>query len=64
MLHTVSLTQPNPVEKVALARLAISPDLSPPPHLREELQVKGWVRITEGGEPRLTGLGREIVDRY
>lgn len=64
MLHSVSLTRPNPVERVALARLAISSDLSPPPHLREELQAKGWVRLTETGEPRLTGLGREIVDSY
>lgn len=64
MLHTVSLTQPNPVEKVALARLPISPKLTPPPHIREELEAKGWVRITATGVPRLTGLGQQIVDRY
>jgi hypothetical protein len=64
MLHIPSRTQPSPVEKVALTRLAISSDLCPPPHLREELQAKGWVRITKTGEPRLTGLGRELVDRY
>ena len=63
-MHDISLSQPSPVEKVALARLAISPDLSPPPHLREQLEAKGWVRITEAGEPKLTGLGRELVERY
>jgi len=64
MLHIPTHTQPSPVERVALARLAVSPDLSPPPHLREELQAKGWVRITKTGDPRLTDLGRELVDRY
>ncbi len=64
MLHSFSLTRPNPVETVALARLALSTPLSPPPHLHEELLAKGWVRLTEAGEPRLTVLGREIVERY
>lgn len=63
-MHDISLSQPSPVEKVALARLAISPDLSPPPHLREQLEAKGWVRITEAAEPKPTGLGRELVERY
>jgi hypothetical protein len=58
------IAQPSPVEKIALARLAISPALCPPPYLREELQAKGWVRISKTGEPRLTGLGRDLVDRY
>ena len=53
-----------PAEVVALARLAQSPTLTPPPHLRPDLQAKGWVDQTGNGEYLLTSQGRLLVEKF
>jgi hypothetical protein len=64
MLLDAHLEGATPAEVVALARLAQSPDLIPPPHLRPELQAKGWVDETDDGEVLLTGEGRMLVEKF
>ena len=61
MLHEAEVEDASPVELVALARLAADPEIAPPPHLREDLEAKGWVTTGESG-PSLTLRGREIVE--
>jgi hypothetical protein len=51
------------VELIALARLAADPRVLPPPHLRGDLEEKGWVLTTASGA-ELTGRGRELVDLH
>jgi hypothetical protein len=63
MLQLADLEQPSPAELVALARLAQDPTLIPPPHLRADLEIKGWLKTSHAGFPLLTGRGRELVER-
>jgi hypothetical protein len=62
MLHPADVDTVSPVELVALARLALDPEIAPPPHLRIDLESKGWVRMSPSGA-HLTGRGRELVER-
>ena len=64
MLLDASLEGATPAEVVALARLAQSPDIIPPPHLRLELEAKGWVDRTETGDYLLTNEGRTLVEKF
>ncbi|HEY9012940.1 MAG TPA: hypothetical protein VIN06_18185 [Devosia sp.] len=50
-------------EVVALARLATDEPVAPPPHLRDELQEKGWMTETESGDYLLTPEGRTLVEK-
>lgn len=61
MPHEAEVDDASRVELMALARLAVDPEIVPPPHLRHDLEAKGWVMTTEVG-PTLTGRGREIVE--
>jgi hypothetical protein len=63
MLQSSSPEAASPVELVALARLAVDPKIAPPPHLRPDLEAKGWVMKSSTGDHLLTGRGRELVDR-
>jgi hypothetical protein len=53
-----------PAEVVALARLAESPDIVPPPHLRSDLEAKGWVDLSDTGIYLLTSEGRNFLDQF
>jgi len=53
-----------PVEVVALARLALSPELTPPPHLCPELEAKGWVNRQKEGGYRLTDEGLSLLEAF
>ena len=64
MLLDAHLEGATPAEIVALARLAQSPDVIPPPHLRPELRAKGWVDETETGDYLLTIEGRTLVEKF
>ncbi len=61
MLQLADLEQPTPTELVALARLAQDPELAPPPHLRGDLEAKGWVKKSPAGMHLLTGRGKALV---
>ena len=54
----------SPVEIVALARLAYSPDLTPPPHLCPELEAKGWVNRRTDGRYSLTHEGLSLLEAF
>lgn len=62
MLQLADLDYASPTELVALARLAFDPELCPPPHLCEDLEAKGWVKVGPAGHHLLTGRGRQLVD--
>jgi hypothetical protein len=62
MLQLADLEKPSPAELVALARLADDPTLAPPPHLRKDLEKKGWVKMSCAGFHLLTGRGRDWVE--
>jgi len=62
MLQLADLDHASPTQLVALARLALDPELCPPPHLCEELETKGWVKKSPAGMHLLTGRGRRLVD--
>lgn len=62
MLQLADLVSVSPCELVALARLAADPELTPPPHLREDLEAKGLVRKSPAGIHLLTGRGRDLVE--
>lgn len=64
MLLDASLEEATPAEVVALARLAQSPDVTPPPHLCLDLEAKGWVDKTEAGDYVLTDEGRTFIERF
>jgi ribosomal protein S19E (S16A) len=64
MLLDATLEVATPAEVVALARLAQSPDIIPPPHLRSDLEAKGWVDKTEAGDYVLTSEGRTFVEQF
>jgi hypothetical protein len=59
--HTDSAT---PVEVVALARLALSSEIAPPPHLCPELEAKGWVNRSEDGGYHLTEEGLGLLEAF
>jgi hypothetical protein len=63
MLQLSDFDNATPVERVALARLALDPALSPPPHIREDLEAKGWVKCSASGYMLLTGRGMALVER-
>jgi hypothetical protein len=64
MLRDASLEGATPAEVVALARLAQSSDITPPPHLRLDLEAKGWVDRSEAGDYVLTAEGRTLVEKF
>lgn len=49
MLLDANLEEASPAEVVALARLAESPEIVPPPHLRFDLEAKGLGRSQRDG---------------
>ena len=53
-----------PAEVVALARLLESPDLVPPPHLRSDLEAKGWVDHSDTGVYLVTPEGRSFLEQF
>jgi hypothetical protein len=53
-----------PAEVVALARLADSPDIAPPPHLCPDLEAKGWVDHSDTGAYLLTSEGRNFLEQF
>ena len=59
-----NLQAPTPAEVVALARLAQSPEFAPPPHLRHELEDKGWIGQNEAGSYLLTSEGRSLLEQF
>jgi anti-sigma factor RsiW len=63
MLQLSDFDKATPTELVALARLANDPEIAPPPHLRGDLEAKGWVKTSPAGHPLLTGRGRLLVER-
>lgn len=63
MLPDAAVGHVTAAEVVALARLAIDEPVAPPPHLRDELQEKGWMTETETGHYRLTPEGRTLVEK-
>ena len=64
MLRDAVLEGATPAEIVALARLALSADTTPPPHLCPILRAKGWIETTPDGDYLLTIAGRTLVDRF
>lgn len=62
MLRSSDLDQATPAELSALAGLAIAPDLLHPPHIRRNLEAKGWVMRGADGVVRLTDRGRHLVE--
>ena len=64
MLLEANLEEATPAEVVALARLAESPDIVPPPHLRSGLETKGWIDYNETGEYLLTSEGRRLLEKF
>ena len=62
MLQLADLEQVSATELVALARLALDPEMCPPPHLCGDLEAKGWVKKGPAGIHLLTGRGRQLVD--
>ncbi len=64
MLQLADLDYASPTELVALARLALDPDMCPPPHLCADLEAKGWVKKSPAGVHLLTGRGRELVEAH
>jgi hypothetical protein len=61
-LDDASLEEATPAEVVALARLV--QDIMPPPHLRLDLEAKGWVDKTKAGDYVLTSEGRTFVEKF
>lgn len=64
MLLDANLEEVTPAELVALARLAESPDIVPPPHLRSDLEAKGWVDHNNRGGYLLTSEGRSLLEKF
>jgi hypothetical protein len=64
MLLDANLQEATPAEVVALARLAESAEMPPPPHLCPDLETKGWADFSEGGEYVLTSEGRPLLDKF
>ena len=62
MLHKAEIEQVTRTELLALARLASNPEITAPPHLRTDLENKGWGSTTETGSQLLTGRGRALVE--
>lgn len=61
MTRDAVLRGPSAAEVVALARVALSPDAAPPPHLRQELEENGWMTTNRAGDHVLTISGRTLV---
>lgn len=64
MLLNAHPDEVTPAEVVALARLAESPEVVPPPHLRSDLEAKGWVDHGDAGTLLLTAEGRALLAKF